>query len=132
MSQTRFYVAESRVLAPRVSLFVGGLPPGRSPQEYSSLLDKAVASKGATAWAGPGAWPGGGQGGRPEGGCAGWAAWSPGCVPLLPRAPQALAEPLPSWFLAQRVSVLTSGAQPPSPPLEWGGRFLGELRCWVV
>ena len=85
MSQTRFYVAESRVLAPRVSLFVGGLPPGRSPQEYSSLLDEAVASKGATAWAGPGAWPGGGQGGRPEGGCAGWAAWSPGCVPLLPR-----------------------------------------------
>ncbi|XP_054942257.1 diacylglycerol kinase theta isoform X3 [Physeter macrocephalus] len=45
MSQTRFYVAESRVVAPRVSLFVGGLPPGRSPQEYSSLLDEAVASK---------------------------------------------------------------------------------------
>lgn len=54
MSQTRFYVAESRVVAPRVSLFVGGLPPGRSPQEYSSLLDEAVASKGETAWAGPG------------------------------------------------------------------------------
>ncbi|OWK13801.1 hypothetical protein Celaphus_00017221 [Cervus elaphus hippelaphus] len=46
MSQTRFYVAESRALAPRVSLFVGGLPPGLSPQEYRSLLDEAVASKG--------------------------------------------------------------------------------------
>ncbi|XP_059963335.1 diacylglycerol kinase theta isoform X2 [Mesoplodon densirostris] len=45
MSQTRFYVAESRVVAPRVSLFVGGLPPGQSPQEYSSLLEEAVASK---------------------------------------------------------------------------------------
>ena len=52
MSQTRFYVAESRALAPRVSLFVGGLPPGLSPQEYRSLLDEAVASKGAPAWAG--------------------------------------------------------------------------------
>lgn len=50
MSQTRFYVAESRALAPRVSLFVGGLPPGLSPQEYRSLLDEAVASKGAPAW----------------------------------------------------------------------------------
>ncbi|XP_043761850.1 diacylglycerol kinase theta isoform X2 [Cervus elaphus] len=47
MSQTRFYVAESRALAPRVSLFVGGLPPGLSPQEYRSLLDEAVASKAA-------------------------------------------------------------------------------------
>ncbi|KAF5913809.1 hypothetical protein HPG69_014833, partial [Diceros bicornis minor] len=46
MSQTRFYVAESRVVVPRVSLFVGGLPPGLSPQEYSSLLDEAVATKG--------------------------------------------------------------------------------------
>ncbi|XP_058402476.1 diacylglycerol kinase theta isoform X2 [Diceros bicornis minor] len=45
MSQTRFYVAESRVVVPRVSLFVGGLPPGLSPQEYSSLLDEAVATK---------------------------------------------------------------------------------------
>ncbi|XP_055291180.1 diacylglycerol kinase theta isoform X2 [Moschus berezovskii] len=47
MSQTRFYVAESRVLTPRISLFVGGLPPGLSPQEYRSLLDEAVASKAA-------------------------------------------------------------------------------------
>ncbi|XP_054564766.1 diacylglycerol kinase theta isoform X3 [Eptesicus fuscus] len=45
MSQTRFYVAESKAVAPRVSLFVGGLPPGLSPQEYGSLLDKAVATK---------------------------------------------------------------------------------------
>ncbi|MXQ99137.1 hypothetical protein E5288_WYG020055 [Bos mutus] len=50
MSQTRFYVAESRVPAPRVSLFVGGLPPGLSPQEYRRLLDEAVTSKGAPAW----------------------------------------------------------------------------------
>ncbi|XP_073094008.1 diacylglycerol kinase theta isoform X3 [Manis javanica] len=45
MSQTRFYVAESRVVAPRISLFVAGLPPGLSSQEYSSLLDEAVATK---------------------------------------------------------------------------------------
>ncbi|XP_072594150.1 diacylglycerol kinase theta isoform X3 [Vulpes vulpes] len=45
MSQTRFYVAENRVVAPHVSLFVGGLPPGLSAQEYASLLDEAVAAK---------------------------------------------------------------------------------------
>ncbi|KAK1346129.1 hypothetical protein QTO34_008598 [Cnephaeus nilssonii] len=45
MSQTRFYVAESKAVVPRVSLFVGGLPPGLSPQEYGSLLDEAVATK---------------------------------------------------------------------------------------
>ncbi|XP_074176076.1 diacylglycerol kinase theta isoform X3 [Rhinolophus sinicus] len=45
MSQTRFYVAESRAVVPRVSLFVGGLPPGLSPQEYGSLLEDAVATK---------------------------------------------------------------------------------------
>ena len=54
MSQTRFYLAESRPVAPRVSLFVGGLPPGLSPQEYSSLLDEAVATKGVITWAGLG------------------------------------------------------------------------------
>lgn len=56
MGQTRFYVAENRAVAPRVSLFVGGLPPGLSLQEYSSLLDEAVASKGAAAWAGLALW----------------------------------------------------------------------------
>lgn len=45
MSQTRFYVAESRAVVPRVSLFVGGLPPGLSPQEYGNLLEEAVATK---------------------------------------------------------------------------------------
>ncbi|XP_036982843.2 diacylglycerol kinase theta isoform X2 [Artibeus jamaicensis] len=45
MSQTRFYLAESRPVAPRVSLFVGGLPPGLCLREYSSLLDEAVATK---------------------------------------------------------------------------------------
>ncbi|XP_036903254.1 diacylglycerol kinase theta isoform X2 [Sturnira hondurensis] len=45
MSQTRFYLAESRPVAPRVSLFIGGLPAGLSLQEYSSLLDEAVATK---------------------------------------------------------------------------------------
>lgn len=54
MSQTRFYVAESRVVAPRISLFVAGLPPGLSSQEYSSLLDEAVATKGVASWAGVG------------------------------------------------------------------------------
>ncbi|PNJ23643.1 DGKQ isoform 2 [Pongo abelii] len=47
VSQTRFYVAESRDVASHVSLFVGGLPPGLSPEEYSSLLHEAVATKGA-------------------------------------------------------------------------------------
>lgn len=56
MNQTRFYVAESRAVVPRVSLFVGGLPPGLSPQEYGSLLDEAVATKGVTTWAGLGYW----------------------------------------------------------------------------
>uniref|UniRef100_A0A452TIC2 Diacylglycerol kinase n=1 Tax=Ursus maritimus TaxID=29073 RepID=A0A452TIC2_URSMA len=45
MTQTRFYVAERRVVAPRVSLYVAGLPPGLSAQEYGSLLDEAVATK---------------------------------------------------------------------------------------
>ncbi|XP_016014754.2 diacylglycerol kinase theta isoform X2 [Rousettus aegyptiacus] len=45
MGQTRFYVAERRAAVPRVSLFVGGLPPGLSHPEYGSLLDEAVATK---------------------------------------------------------------------------------------
>ncbi|XP_063475427.1 diacylglycerol kinase theta isoform X3 [Symphalangus syndactylus] len=45
VSQTRFYVAESRDVAPHVSLFVGGLPPSLSPEEYSSLLHEAVATE---------------------------------------------------------------------------------------
>ncbi|XP_059234940.1 diacylglycerol kinase theta isoform X2 [Mustela nigripes] len=45
MTQTRFYVAESRAVAPRVSLYVAGLPFGLSAQEYGSLLDEAVATK---------------------------------------------------------------------------------------
>lgn len=48
MNQMRFYVAESRAVAPHVCLFVGGLPPGLSAQEYGSLLDEAVATKGVT------------------------------------------------------------------------------------
>ncbi|XP_004617498.2 diacylglycerol kinase theta [Sorex araneus] len=45
MNQVRFYVAESRAVAPRVSLFVGGLPCSLSPQEYRDLLDEALATK---------------------------------------------------------------------------------------
>ncbi|XP_040822030.1 diacylglycerol kinase theta isoform X1 [Ochotona curzoniae] len=45
--QTRFYVVEARVVAPRVSLFIGGLPPDLSSQEYSDLLHKAMATKAA-------------------------------------------------------------------------------------
>lgn len=59
VSQTRFYVAESRDVAPHVSLFVGGLPPGLSPEEYSSLLHEAVATKGVTTVAGRGLLAGG-------------------------------------------------------------------------
>ncbi|XP_052591721.1 diacylglycerol kinase theta isoform X3 [Peromyscus californicus insignis] len=47
VSQTRFYVAESRAMTPHVSLFVGGLPPGLSPQDYSNLLHEAMATKAA-------------------------------------------------------------------------------------
>ncbi|XP_048220034.1 diacylglycerol kinase theta isoform X1 [Perognathus longimembris pacificus] len=47
VSQTRFYVAESRAVAPHVSLLVSGLPLGLSPQEYSSLLHEAMATKAA-------------------------------------------------------------------------------------
>ncbi|KAM5158580.1 diacylglycerol kinase theta isoform 3-T3 [Callospermophilus lateralis] len=47
VSQTRFYVTESRTVTPHVSLFVGGLPPGLSPQEYSHLLHEAMATKAA-------------------------------------------------------------------------------------
>ncbi|EGW07986.1 Diacylglycerol kinase theta [Cricetulus griseus] len=47
VSQTRFYVAESRAMATHVSLFVGGLPPGLSPQDYSNLLHEAMATKAA-------------------------------------------------------------------------------------
>ncbi|XP_063086126.1 diacylglycerol kinase theta isoform X3 [Cavia porcellus] len=46
-SQTRFYVVESRAVAPHISLFVSGLPPGLSPQEYGSLLHEAMATKAA-------------------------------------------------------------------------------------
>lgn len=53
VSQTRFYVTESRTITPHVSLFVGGLPPGLSPQEYSHLLHEAMATKGVTL-----GWPG--------------------------------------------------------------------------
>ncbi|XP_007953967.1 diacylglycerol kinase theta [Orycteropus afer afer] len=45
MSQTRFYVVESRSVVPRVSLFVGGLPSGLAPQEYGPLLQEAVGTK---------------------------------------------------------------------------------------
>ncbi|XP_027453533.1 diacylglycerol kinase theta isoform X1 [Zalophus californianus] len=45
MTQVRFYVAESRVVVPHVSLYVAGLPPGLSAQEYGSLLEEAVATK---------------------------------------------------------------------------------------
>ncbi|XP_051026139.1 diacylglycerol kinase theta isoform X2 [Acomys russatus] len=47
VSQTRFYVAERRAMAPRVSLFVGGLPPGLSPQDYNNLLHETMATKAA-------------------------------------------------------------------------------------
>lgn len=57
VSQTRFYVAESRAMAPHVSLFVGGLPPGLSPQDYSNLLHEAMATKGVTLGY-PGLWLG--------------------------------------------------------------------------
>ncbi|XP_020031038.1 diacylglycerol kinase theta isoform X1 [Castor canadensis] len=47
VSQTRFYVTESRTVAPHISLLVGGLPPGLSPQEYRNLLHEAMAIKAA-------------------------------------------------------------------------------------
>lgn len=44
-AQTRFYVSERRPQAQHVSLFVGGLPSGLTPQEYRKLLDEALAIK---------------------------------------------------------------------------------------
>lgn len=46
MNQVRFYVADSRTMAPRVSLFIGGLPCGLSLLEYQNLLEEALATKG--------------------------------------------------------------------------------------
>lgn len=46
MNQVRFYVADSRTVAPRVSLFIGGLPCGLSLLEYQNLLEEALATKG--------------------------------------------------------------------------------------
>lgn len=57
VNQTRFYVAETSAVAPRVSLFVGGLPPGLSSQDYSNLLHEAMATKGVTLGY-PGLWLG--------------------------------------------------------------------------
>lgn len=84
MGQTRFYVAERRAAVPRVSLFVGGLPPGLSHPEYGSLLDEAVATKGVTTWAGPGLLaPGrGGQGGGPQSGLWGLPGRAGSSCPL--------------------------------------------------
>ncbi|KAM6220845.1 diacylglycerol kinase theta [Rhynchocyon petersi] len=45
MSQTRFYVVEGLPVEPRVSLFIGGLPPGLASQEYGPLLQEAVGTK---------------------------------------------------------------------------------------
>ncbi|KAM5271479.1 diacylglycerol kinase theta [Ctenodactylus gundi] len=47
VSQMRFYVAESRAVTPHVSLFVGGLPPSLSSQEYGNLLHETMATKAA-------------------------------------------------------------------------------------
>lgn len=44
-------------MAPRVSLFVRGLPPGLSSQDYSNLLHEAMATKGVTLGS-PGLWLG--------------------------------------------------------------------------
>lgn len=101
MSQTRFYVAEHRAVVPHVSLFVGGLPPGLSHQEYGSLLDEAVATKGVTTWTGLGLLAPGPQvqGGSPSEQAVGAAGQGRALLPFLPRL-----LPLSRWFPTQWVS----------------------------
>lgn len=79
VSQMRFYVTERRAMTPHVSLFVGGLPPGLSPQDYGNLLHEAMATKGVTLGY-PGLWLGEG----PD-----WAMglWWQAYVLLPPHAP---------------------------------------------
>lgn len=47
MTQTRFYIVENSKSVVRVNLFVGGLPPQLSAEEYTNILkdDLAIKSK---------------------------------------------------------------------------------------
>ena len=45
MNQTRFYIVENSKSIVRVNLFVGGLPPQLSPEEYTNILKDELAVK---------------------------------------------------------------------------------------
>uniref|UniRef100_A0A8B9I404 Diacylglycerol kinase n=1 Tax=Anser brachyrhynchus TaxID=132585 RepID=A0A8B9I404_9AVES len=45
MNQTRFYVVENSKSIVRVNLFIGGLPPQLSPEEYTNILKDELAIK---------------------------------------------------------------------------------------
>ncbi|XP_061490933.1 diacylglycerol kinase theta isoform X3 [Rhineura floridana] len=45
MNQTRFYIAENNISVVRVHLFVGGLPPHLSTEEYANILKDELALK---------------------------------------------------------------------------------------
>lgn len=45
MNQTRFYIAENNKSIVRVNLFVGGLPPQLSREEYTNILKAELAIK---------------------------------------------------------------------------------------
>uniref|UniRef100_A0A8D0FMD9 Diacylglycerol kinase n=1 Tax=Strix occidentalis caurina TaxID=311401 RepID=A0A8D0FMD9_STROC len=45
MNQTRFYIVENSKSIVRVNLFVGGLPPQLSPEEYTNILKDELAIK---------------------------------------------------------------------------------------
>lgn len=45
MNQTRFYIVENSKSAVQVNMFVGGLPPLLSPEEYMNILKDELAIK---------------------------------------------------------------------------------------
>lgn len=45
MNQTRFYIVENSKSVVRVHLFVGGLPPQLSSEEYTNILKDELAIK---------------------------------------------------------------------------------------
>ncbi|KAF2988456.1 hypothetical protein EK904_004961 [Melospiza melodia maxima] len=47
MNQTRFYIVENSKSIVQVNLFVGGLPPQLSPEEYTNILKEELAIKSA-------------------------------------------------------------------------------------
>lgn len=45
MNQTRFYIVQNTKSVVRVNLFVGGLPPQLSAEDYTNILKEELAIK---------------------------------------------------------------------------------------